>query len=413
MVRPLLALVVAVSVLVGAPPAAAAPAPQQPGDEYQTRLLVWQQLVGYEVEPIAAAVLDRTEWPGTAVRQDWAERLVAVASMATRPAPGYEQVYRLEIQPVNDRLHALAAALRVDRREAALTALVALRGILRPAAPAETAALPTVPVPPLAFAPRSAEQYVTAAIAEAQANCYLYATRLGWRWESSLSPDEFLRGYWLQWLERAGEPGEAAAAAVEPTCEAIYARVQDTAADRGFAAVQRSGVVLPSVPTTLPAQTDVDLANRRYRDLVNGLALLLPDSFLCYLRASRNVGGLRIGPGDPCNNYIEETGTAACLETLLQLRSCLAGTWRDSYRNVVNWTPPAQYTRFHRELLATLSLANTAADNVLFAPPEGGRPLSAREQQDLARDARLLIAQALEQFNLAMLLYDPTFVAPY
>jgi hypothetical protein len=157
----------------------------------------------------------------------------------------------------------------------------------------------------------------------------------------------------------------------------------------------------------------VEVATRRYRDMVNSFALVLPDSFLCYLRASRNVTGLRIGPGDPCNNYIEETGAEACLENLNQLQFCLAGTWRDAYRDGVSWTPPGQYREFHQQFLAALSLASTAADHVTFRPPEGSTPLPADLRENRWRDARLLISQALDQFTQAMLLYDPTFVMPY
>ncbi len=404
--------------LFGAPAAAQArPLPQQTGDEYQLRLLVWQQLVEREVGTMASTVLDDAQWPDVATRADWAARLDDLVSVVTRPAPGWEQVYQLQVQPINDRLQGLAAALRVDRRESAVSMLAALRATLAASPPGPTTTDDSASgSSPLQDAPSSGQAAADGAILATQANCQTQAYVLGWRWASPLTAEQYLRRYWAQWLDQTGAD-PSVAENPDLSCDDLYQQVQQVAGDRGFAVAQRGGVVAATAPAPVPARTDRELAARRYRLLVSNAKRWLPDSMTCFLRSIRpGITTFRIG-GTSCETVVDEleagfaaSGGAAgpdpCLENVTNFRGCLVGLWRDAYQDAARWTPPPEYASFHAQFLGVLMLLSQAADNVTFEPPAGGQPLTAAQRAQYLREARNLVATAEDQYDQTVGPYD-------
>jgi hypothetical protein len=410
-----LGLCLALSALVAPSAVLARPAAQQGADDYQTRLLLWRQLVDLEVTEMASTVLDGSQWPDVAVRADWAARLSDLATLASRPAPGYESLYRAEIQPINDRLEAVAAALRVNRRDSAESMLTALRSVLASGrAPGGAPVADDSGASPLQPSPSSGEAAVDAAIRETQASCMAQAYRLGWRWESPLSPEDYLRQFWLTWLDRTGADAATVAASGDTSCDGLYEQAQQVTADIGYAVAARGGVLQPSRATTVSAQTDRDLAERSYRLMVSGAKIWLPDSMTCFLRASR-TGLTSLRPGNDCQTVLDAlTGEGpgsnsvlqSCAGTITQFRACLVGLWRDAYRAAIRWTPPPQYADFHNQYLGVLTLLNQAADNTTYSPPTGAPPLTAAQLADHLRDARNLVITARDLYDQSIAPYD-------
>jgi hypothetical protein len=404
-----------------APAPALAQPPQQSADDYQLRLLVWQQLVEREVNMMAAVLLDDSKWPDVATRLDWAQALGDVVSVVTRPAPGWERVYQLQVQPMNDRLSGLAAALRVDRRDSAVSMLAALRSTLSvaPPGPAATDASPSG-TGFLAAPPASGQAAVDAAVSATQASCLARAYVLGWRWESPLTAEEFLRQYWTQWLAQSGADVSIATRG-DLSCDDLYQQVQQIVGDRGFEVAQGGGVVASTRPNLVPAQTDRGLALRRYRLLAGSAKRWLPDSMTCFLRTIRpNLTSLRVD-GTDCETVVDQltadsaaSGAAAgpdpCAANIAAFRLCLVSLWRDTYRDASRWTPPPEYASFHTDFLGVLTLLSQAADNIQYVdsyqPPTGGQPLTAAARLRYFREARNLVVTAQDQYEQTVGSYD-------
>lgn len=408
MVTVLLGLLVALAAVALPATAVAQTAPPQPADDYQVRLMLWRQLAAREVAQIEQLIGDDARWREAGVRSDAAERLAAVIELARRPPRELEEYFWLEVQPVNNRLDALASAVRTGRREEARAALDALRPALFAATPLQVTPVssPLTLQPP----PRSIEEYTNAAVQRAMASCASQAARLGWRPTLGVSAEEFVRAYWLDWLADAGASPDQLAQAKEEDCAALYARVQQVALDQGLALAERQGWV--GVDATQPPATAArTLALREYRRMVSTIRRDLPETIPCFFRMVRvlegTAGSAFLGPA--CENVV--TDHPGCLASSLtdaginprSFVSCLVGIWQDAYNQAIAWTAPREYDGFHLRLLASLTALNSAAERMNFAL-QTTTPASRRA--DEFRNARALVQAAEDQCREAFQLYD-------
>jgi hypothetical protein len=245
------------------------------------------------------------------------------------------------------------------------------------------------------------------ALQEVPQDAVRQAYALGWRCESGVAAEEFLRQFWVSQLQRMGvaaPPGE--------DWRALYARAQQITAERGAANVAASGNAA-SIPPGLPPGTAQELFRDQYADIVRRYRRLLPDSLPCFFRlTSRNLFvGARAG-SIPMPRSCEEIIVRQQLRGPLFLEDVLnatMGVWRDAYRDVSNWTPPPEYLGFHTEFLGAVALLDLAADTEtesLTGRDDLGRPWTLEVRNRLRLDARSLAVTADERLEGAWRLFD-------
>ncbi len=408
----LLGLLVAVAAVALPATAVAQTAPPQPADDYQVRLMLWRQLAAREVAQIEQLIGDDVRWREAGTRMDAADRLAAVIELARRPPRDLEEYFWLEVQPVNNRLDALASAVRTGRREEARAALDALRPSLFAAAPLQVA--PASPPLTLQPPPRSIDEYTNAAVQRATASCASQAARLGWRPTLGVSAEEFVRAYWLDWLADAGASTDQLARAEEEDCAALYARVQQVALDQGFALAERQGWV-GVVATQPPATTVRNLALREYHTMVDAVKRDLPETIGCFLRLTRfletpGTGAVALGPA--CENVRADHPSCGEARSVPALTTCVVGIWERAYQQVASWVPPTGYEAFHLRLLASLTALDLAAqytrDSLASANGQAtpATPRAPGQPGALLRNARGFVEAAERQCLEAFQLYD-------
>lgn len=364
------------------------PGPQRGADDYPVQVALWRTIASRMVD-LVDEVVTRDEIWGVVVappgRQDWWDRITALADSAPRPTPSdgptsYNQEhYSAAVAPVRAGLNSLAMAMRTARRDDARVALDSLRQYL-PAEPPSGACRVPASDRPLRVGPSdpSIGDYIEQSVRAFETDPWVQAYALGWRCDPA-DPTEFLRRYWANRLARDGDRPSGQLLGEDWT--ALYGQATRQAREDGAATVQTAFVLRSDLASLSPAEANA-VHLRLYRAAISPLfgegtepvaaPQCAPFRVLFQPTLQDTPGAFfrlaRIALQSP--QALQDANWASCVGSV-------TAVWSSGFQTVDRWTPPPQCQAFHARLREGLSLLagataaiSTALQNPTWMPAD-------------------------------------------